>query len=167
MTTNMTSRLATAELERITVELAEAREDVALLERLKSAVDRVSRLAAEQDKAIKARDKALAAEAKAEEQSRFGGINDLVVTDNTPDEHVLRSGFTITYTKPAWNGRASVPKAHSVGGFGALHPDVFRYLIERCPERIPAKIMALAPDNPVAAFNRYFVSLKRGYVTSK
>jgi hypothetical protein len=51
---------------------------------------------------------------------------------------------------------------HSRGGFGALPPAVLDYLIEKCPERIPAKIMALAPDNPRQAFNRYFMGLKRG-----
>ena len=164
MTTNMTTRIASAELERIACELELAREAVALLERLKSAVDRVARLTVEQERAVRARDKALAAEAKAQEQSRFGSISNLTVTDDTPNEHLVRSQFTISYTKPAWNGRASVPKNHSAAGFGVLPPDVFAYLIERCPERIPAKIMALAPDNPEAAFKRYFVALKRGHV---
>jgi hypothetical protein len=39
---------------------------------------------------------------------------------------------------------------------------VLDYLIEKCPDRIPAKIMALAPDNPRDAFSRYFAGLKRG-----
>jgi hypothetical protein len=35
-------------------------------------------------------------------------------------------------------------------------------LIERCPDRIPGKIMALAPDKPREAFGRYFAGLRRG-----
>jgi hypothetical protein len=161
-------RVATADanLTRIRLELASAEEDVALLERLKSAVGRVERLTAEQAKAIKERDKLTAAEARADKAARFAGISDVTVTESpeTVREHALRASFTITWTKPVWDGRASLPARHSIGGFGALPPDVLQYLIENCPDRIPAKIMALAPDNPREAFGRYFRGLKRGCI---
>ena len=51
---------------------------------------------------------------------------------------------------------------HSRNSFGALPPDVREYLIDQRPDLIPAKITALAPDNPREAFARYFVGLKRG-----
>jgi hypothetical protein len=158
------NRIAAAELERITVELNEANADLALLERLKSAADRVKRLTAEQDKATKSRDKAVAAEAKAADDARFAGISDVQVTCNTPDEHVVRSSFTINYVRLTWNGYLTAPMEHSVTGFGCLPPDVLDYLIERRPDRIPAKIMALAPDSPREAFRRYFASLRRGHI---
>lgn len=167
MTTNTDrSLIATAELARITADLDAALEDVALLERLKSAADRVSRLTAEKEKAIKARDKALSAEAKAAEENHFARISDVDVTEHpeTVPENVIRSSFTITYTRLTWDGWASRPAQHSVTGFGILPPDVLEYLIERRPERIPPKIMALAPDNPRDAFRRYFSSQRRGFI---
>jgi hypothetical protein len=167
MTDNNTrSLMAAADLERITVELDVAREDLALLERLKSAQDRLNRLTADHAKATKELDKARAADAKAAKAARFAGISDLTVTESpdTVREHVLRADWTIGWTSPTWDGRCTLPTRHSIGGFGALPPDVFQYLIECCPERIPAKIMALAPDNPRAAFHRYFTGLKRGSI---
>jgi hypothetical protein len=167
MTTNMTSRIATAKLERITAELIEARADVAMLERLKSANDRVARLTAEQEKAIKARDKVLAAETKANDERRFASISNVSVTDGkTAAENVVRSTFTITYSKPAFDGRSTRVREHTCEGFGPLPPEVLDYIIEKRPDLIPAKIMALAPDSPRDAFRRYFVALRRGYVAA-
>lgn len=167
MTTNMTSRIAAAELERITAELTEARADVAMLERLKSANDRVARLTAEQEKAIKARDKALAAETKANDERRFASISNVSVTDGkTAAENVVRSTFTITYSKPAFDGRSTRVREHTCEGFGPLPPEVLDYIIEKRPDLIPAKIMALAPDSPRDALRRYFVALRRGYVAA-
>jgi hypothetical protein len=167
MTNNCNRSLAAAaELDRINTELKAALDDFALLERLKSATDRVKRLTAEQEKAIKERDKALAAEAKAAEASRFADIREVTVTEHpeTVREHVLRANYTIKYVRLTWDGRTSAPAQRSADGFSALPSDVMDYLIERRPERIPAKIMALAPDRPRDAFNRYFASLRRGHV---
>jgi hypothetical protein len=164
--TTTTSRAIAVDLGRISLELAEARADVALLERLKSANDRVARLTSEQEKAIRARDKALAAEAKAEEASRFANISNVSVTDNVPAENVVRSAFTITYSRPVWDGRTSRHAEHTVESFGALPPEVLDYIIEKRPEVVPAKIMALAPDCPRDAFRNYFVSTRRGYVVA-
>jgi hypothetical protein len=158
------SLIAAAELERIAADLHAACEDVALLERLKSAKDRVTRLTAEQEKVTKERDRALAAEAKAADAARFAGISDVSVTDGSPNENVLRSDFTITYTKPYWDGRETRQKQQSATSFGSLPADVLAYLMDKRPDLIPAKIMALAPDDPKAAFGCYFVSLKRGHV---
>ena len=101
---------------------------------------------------------------KSRSSARFAGITDVLVTENpeTQREHVLRASFTIHWTKPTWDGRTSRPMEHSIVGFSALPPDVLDYIIESCPERIPAKIMALAPDYPREAFRTYFAGLKRG-----
>jgi hypothetical protein len=163
MTDNNTrSLMAAADLDRITVELDVAREDLALLERLKSAHDRVNRLTTEREKAIKERDRALAAEAKAVKAKRFAGITDLRVSETHTGEHVLRSSWTIQWTKPAWDGRATLPRQHSCEGFGGLPTDVFDYLIEERSDLIPAKIMALDPSDARKAFHRYFLGLRRG-----
>lgn len=162
------SRIAAAELARITAELDDARADVALLERLKSATDRVARLTAEHQKATAARAKALAAEAKANDERRFAGISDVSVAvhPKTTGENVVRTNWTITYTSPAWDGRVTRLMEHSVESFGALRPEVLDYIIEKRPDLIPSKIMALAPDSPRDAFRRYFVSVRRGYVAA-
>ena len=168
--TNNTDRglAASAELDRIAAELIEAQADLDLLERLKSAADRVARLTAEHEKGTKALAKAKATEAKAAEASRFAHISDINVTEHpeTVREHVLLASFTISYTRVAWDGRRSVPAQHSVTGFGILPPDVLDYLIDRQPNRIPAKIMALAPDNPRDAFRCYFASQRRGFIVA-
>lgn len=158
------SKMAAADLARINAELDVARDDLTLLERLKSAQDRVNRLTTEQAKASKELDRALTAEAKASKDARFAMIANVTVAESpeTVREHVLRAYWTIRWTKPTWDGRANRPTEHSIGGFSALPPDVMAYLIEKCPERIPGKIMALAPDNPREAFRRYFQGLKRG-----
>lgn len=161
--TSRSSFAIAAELSSITAELDVARADMALLERLKSAADRVSRLTIEQEKTNVALEAAKAREGKANEDARFAGITELTITDRTPDANVVRSTFKITYVRPKWDGRSTYPQHHKASGFGLLDRDVLKYIIERCPDRIPQKIMALAPDNPRLAFDRYFVGVRRGY----
>lgn len=167
MTTKMTSRDASVELNRIAAELHAAMEDVALAERLKTALDRVKRLTAEQQKVTDIRNRAILAEIKADEESRLAGISDVSVTCSPNSEHesVLRSSFTLHYTRPAWDmySQRSLPRAHSVG-LTAAPSEVIEYLITRCPERIPQKILDLAPDNPAEAFRQYRLGLRRGYI---
>ncbi len=162
------ARVADETLSLITTNLNDALEDVTLLERLKSAEDRAKRLTAEQDRATKERTKAHAAEAKAVEEGRFTGISDVQVKEspNTVHENVVRSGFTVSYASPTWDGYESRPTRHSRDGFGLLPSIVLDYIIEKRPELIPAKIMALAPDSPSEAFRRYFLSIRRGYVAA-
>jgi len=163
--TKPNSIMLKADLERIEADLEIALADVALLERLKSAQDRVARLTAEQDKTTKAKDKALTAEAKAHQDRRFAGLQDVSVDDRTPYENVVRSQFVITYSRPSWNGRSNPLTQHERSSFGSLPPEVLDYIIEKRPDVIPAKIMALAPDSPVDAFRSYFVSTRRGFVS--
>jgi hypothetical protein len=128
----------------------------------------VARLTAERDKATKERDKALAAEAKSAEANRFAQNSDVQGTEHpeTVREHVLHASWTIHWTKPTWNGRTSAPTQHSVTGFGIVPPDVLAYLMDKRPDLIPSKIMALAPDNPRDAFRRYFASQRRGFIVA-
>lgn len=163
--TKITSAVLAADIERITADLEQAHADIALLERLKSATGRVSRLTTELEKAKAARTKALTAEAKANDERRFASISNVSVSaGDTENENVLRSTFTINYSRPAWDGRTTRVREHSTVGFGALPPEVLDYIIEKRPELIPAKIIALAPDSPRDAFRRYFVSMRRGFV---
>lgn len=164
MTETNSARSLRAELASIESELSLALDDVALLERLKGANDRASRLTAERDKLAAALNKEQAKQAKADEANRFAGISNVSVADNTPAESVTRTSFTIRYTAPRWNGFASLPTEIEVAGFGVLPPDVLAYLIEKRPDLIPGKIKALAIDDPRQAFGRYFLALSRGYV---
>jgi hypothetical protein len=168
-TTIARSEIAAAELERITSDLNVALDDQALLERLKSAADRVKRLSAEKAKAVTVREKALAEEAKAAEVQRFAGLSDIQVTEsiNTEREHVLNTNFTISYVRPTWDmyAQEALPRQHTVNGFRMLPHDVLDFLIERHPERIPAKIRCLA-DDPADAMAIYFAGLRRGYLTA-
>jgi hypothetical protein len=156
-----------ANLARIAAELEEARQDVTLLERLKSAQDRAKRLTAEQDRVIAERDKAQAAEAKARNAERFKGLSDLRIAETPPATGggVLHNSYVIRYTRPAWDMHAqeSLPQTHEVSGFIGLPDDVFDWIIDRHPSAIPASIRALA-DDPREAFKAYFMGLRRGYL---
>lgn len=152
----------------IEVALREAEQDVALLERLSGAEARVKALTADLAKAKSAEEKATAARVQAAYDARFADLSDIRVIDTTPDEGVLRSGFTITYTRTAYDmdRQENVPSPISISGFGGLPDNVFAFLQERHPDRIPEKIMSLAPGDPTEAFNRYFRGLRRGYVAA-
>ncbi|WP_029868159.1 hypothetical protein [Sphingomonas sp. UNC305MFCol5.2] len=168
-TTKITAAQASAALAQISADLVQAEQDLALLERLKSAGDRVKRLTADRAKAVGDRDTALAVERKAREDARFKDLSDLrVVEVGKTDEGVLRSAWTINYTRIAYDmdsGR-NVPQPVAISGFGGLPDNVFALLIEQHPDRIPAKIMALAPNDPKEAFARYFRGLTRGFIAA-
>ncbi|MBA3678494.1 MAG: hypothetical protein H0W74_14020 [Sphingosinicella sp.] len=158
---------AASNLFRVMQELSEAQADVALLERLKGAEARVKRLTAEQQTAVAEQDAAMTAEAEAAEAAKFQGFTDITVKDKRPAEsNVLTSTFQITYTRLTFDmdANASVPMPHTCNGFGELPNLAFDYLVDKYPQRIPAKIMALAPGEPREAFKRYFMGLKRGYL---
>lgn len=158
---------ANVNLRTLAAELDEARQDVALLERLKAAPDRLKRLTADYGKAVAAHEKIKAAAEKAASEARFKGLSDIKVTDTTPRDNVLRTGFTITYIRMAYDIDAgqSISQPTTVTGFASLPDNVFAFLVERHPAQIPAKIMALAPDDPKEAFARYFRGLSRGYIS--
>jgi len=93
-------------------ELAEARQDVALLLRLKDAEDRVKRLIPEYEKALAADEKteaakveAAAAKEQAARDARFAGLTDLRIVEvaDKLGSGVLSSSFRITYKQLAWN----------------------------------------------------------------
>lgn len=108
-----------------------------------------------------------AAQEKLDNDARFAGLSGITVTDKTPDETTLRSSFEITYVSLIYDmyANASLPVPSTVVGFDALPEHVLAYLLERHPEQIPAKIIRLAA-NPADALNRFFMGLKRGYLTA-
>lgn len=169
-TTDLTQHRIDAEVElhRIAEELSRAKQDAEIFARLKAAPDLVKRLGPLLSTAQDALTVATAAERQALEEARFANLLDIDVRVNrqTADEHVLRASFEITYTRLAWSDveGANVPTKGHANGFSELPDDIFAYLISKHPGKIPAKIMALAPGDPEAAFDRYFVALRRGFI---
>lgn len=167
-TLTISAAQAAINLTRISVELEETQKDLALLERLKSAPDRAKRLIVEQEKALIANDKAIAALASAEKDARFNGIKDLIVVDRTPDLAVMRSTFEITFTSPVFDmySQRSEPKSQTFNCFAALPDNVLAYLLEVHPSKLPNKITSIYPGDPKIAFERYFRGLQRGYLSA-
>lgn len=157
-------------LSKLARELDEARRDVALLQRLQEAQKRVEAASAAYENAKDAEERTAAEKAKAEHEARLDEISDLRVTESADPKGcgVLGSSFRITYTRPSWDHslNRTVPKRVEVNGFGALCPPVLQYLIERAPEQIPASVMTLAPSDPEAALQRYFVGRRRGWISA-
>lgn len=114
---------------------------------------------------------ALATEAEAERQARLAGFGTIAVTVAYPSNYqgnLLRAIFTIEYTRLQYNMacRTAVMQPHKLIGFSALPGDALAYLVEKCPEAIPAEIASLAPGDPWEAFRRYFLALRRGRLDS-
>jgi len=159
---------AATNLLQITADLAGAKADAAVYARLKAANTRVETVAEAQTKALAEQDAALSAEATAKAAARFANISGIEILDSTPDEHVLGTSFRITYTSGRYDmyGGKSVQIPTSSTGFNSIPSLVLAYLIEVHPEKVPSKIMALAPGNPNAAFEAYFAGLRRGCLIS-
>lgn len=164
------SRVADERLTRVTAELTAAQDDVALLERLSGAQARVKSLLLEQETAMEEAEAARAAQQAQREEARFAGLIDVNVTKRdtpgSPSASVTRAQFVITYTRSDYDFQTggNRPTEHSATGFMAVPDNVFAFLIAKHPEKIPPEIMALCPGNPTAAFERYFMALRRGYV---
>ena len=166
-----TAKLATREelvdrIENLTAELAQARADVALLERLKNAEANATRCARELDAAQTALADAIADEVSAQRRATFSTIESIEIRDVAPEETVLRSAFSIRVTRKCFDSMAgtNVSKMSSFDGFGVLPPEVMEYLVREKPEVIPAKIAALVPGDPEGAFEAYFTGRRRGYL---
>lgn len=161
----MTTTLAT-----ITADLEAAREDLALLERLNSAPARVAQLTTEQELAQAAHDKAQAEAQKAASAARFDGLKSIEVADVTSananvGDGVLWRSFRITVTKLAYHmSTQPVEEKQVYNGFETVPANVFAFLIEKHPAKIPPPIAALAPGDPYRAFDEFFISKQRGYI---
>lgn len=141
--------------------IEKAKADVALLNRLNSAADRLAALTTLQANIIIEQGLIHDRAAKARQDAAFAKYSSVDISDKYPDENVIRSSFEISYTVSSWNGRESVPKRVTSTGLLCLPDDLLAYLIEKHPSKIPAKIAQLAAD-PYDAFDRYFVGMKRG-----
>ena len=167
-TLKISAAQAATDVTRISDELEEAQMDLALLERLKNAPDKVKRLIAEQEKAIAAHKKAVDALNRAKKDARFVGLGEITVRDLRVDLGLLKSTFEITYINSVYDShtRESEPKSFTVLGFPALPDHVLHYLLEANPSKIPHKITSLYPSDPKIAFERYYRGLNKGYISA-
>lgn len=158
---------AAASVDRLNKAISDAQMDVVLYARLRDAETRLKRLTGERLTAVSLRDSLALSEAKAAAATRFATFGDIKVTDRTPNESALNSSYSITYSRKSHDPYANdnVPKSTTVTGFASLPPLVLEYLIVKKPAAIPAKIAALAA-NPEDAFKRYFMGLRRGFLSS-
>src|SRR5690606_22027341 len=85
--------LSMTDLHTVTAELAQAQADLALLQRLTTAAERVERLTADHAKAQAAHDKAAEDAAAAAREARFNGLSNFRVSDITPAD-ARDSGLT-------------------------------------------------------------------------
>ena len=165
MTTTTQNRAElVATVERIATELQDARQDVALLQRLKAAEADTKRLSFELSTAQDELAEALTADFQTQQNAKFASFLDITVTE-TGAVAGLHRAFNITVKRLSFNGYENIPQEHTFGGFRALPSDALHYLIEKHPERIPASITDLAPNDPYAAFDAYFTGLRRGFLS--
>lgn len=167
-TLQISAAQAAIDLTRISAELEATQQDLALLERLKGAPDREKRLLVDQEKALAAHKKAVDAIACAKKDARFVGLGEITVRDLRVDLGLLSSTFEITYINSVYDSRTgqSEPKSFTVIGFPALPDNVFTYLLEANPTKIPHKITSLYPSDPKIAFERYYRGLNKGYLSA-
>ena len=154
-------------LSKIAQQLDDARRDLDQQKRLQTAQSRVDALTVEYDAAVAQEDVDATAKALADREAQYAGITDVTVRDATPavaGDGLLHRSFAITTTRPTYdsNTRQNPVKQSTVRGFHAVPYGSMLFLIDKRPENIPAAVMALAPDNPTLAFQRYAMARQRG-----
>ena len=159
-----------AEVTRLQSELATAEQDIALLLRLKSAEASANRLREELATATAEQAKAGADAEEAARKARMAHFLDITISDTGLNDgiNLVRTSFPISITKLAYDSMRNVTEPQTyefLGGLQNLPPDALEYLVNERPEAIPGRILALAPGDPEAALERYFVAVQRGYVS--
>ena len=148
--------------------LQQAEQDAARWRQLSGATDLAAALRKEYERATAAQAKADAAADKDAAAARFAGFGSIGVKQGEGGKEgsgLLGLPFTITWMALEYDmySKMSLPREHSAAGFETLPQPVLAYLIERHPLQIPASILDLAPGDPEAAFERYFIGKRRGY----
>lgn len=143
--------------------IEQAKADVALLDRLNGAADRLAALSTLQANIIVEQGLIHERAAKARQDAAFAKFSTVDISDKYPEENVIRSSFEVSYTVKSWDGRQELPKRVTMTGLLCLPEGLLEYLIVKHPSKIPAKIAQLAAD-PYDAFERYFVGMSRGHL---
>lgn len=145
---------------RVQADLARAAADVALYERLKAAHVLHKRLHAHLDELTQQ----LAGASKPPESN----IKDVRISVDDHDGNILRSTYTVSVTRPVYNYRThgTDDVVARLQGLQRLPDDVTAWLIQH-PSRIPAAILALAPNDAADALHQFRAALRRGYFTGE
>lgn len=164
MNDTKSSHQLAADLQRLTADLQQAEQDLEFYNRLKAAAMQVKNLPG-QITALKAElADARSREANAAYEARMARFIDISVTETEGLGSLLHAIFTVYVTR--WGSDPRTLELTQITSKGCsldqLTPDVMEYLLTKCPERIPAAILALA-DNPADAINEYVRAKKRGY----
>jgi hypothetical protein len=154
----------------ITAELAAAKSDVALLQRLKDAEANADRLT---DELASLHDSAAKVQCNvdnAKRQEAFARIRNMSITAITPTDNpnasLLQTRFAVSYETVAYDSgtRCTVWRVANAPNINHLPNEALAYLTEAKPELIPAGIMALAPDSPTQAIRTFIQGIRRGYL---
>jgi hypothetical protein len=151
--------------------LAEKRIDAATFKRMSEAAKDTAQLAKELSAANEEQATLALAETQAEKAAVYARFREMTVTVRTPEGETpsaIGSRYNITYEQLAYDihTRRSDFAQRTVNGFAALGDEAYDYLIECKPEAIPLAIIDLAPGDPREAFGRYFIAMRRGYLSS-
>lgn len=160
-----------AELSELALLLKQARDDVALYERMTKAKAEAARIVREADALTAKLSEVSAAEHKRERDvlfSQFGGIEVAYSHGRLHDpDSVLHAIWTITYKRLRYDPhtRQNVMTEHTANSFQLLPSDVYTYLMEAKADALPSLITDLCPGDPHKAMERYFLACSRGYLT--
>lgn len=158
-----------ARIATLLAELTEASKDLALMKRLKLAEANVDRLANELEETRALLPATIADEYVAQREALFSGFHSVSVEDKSAaSAHVLHKAFAITVKRivTQFETGDNLLTDFTYNGFEAMPQETYLYLLERQPSAIPSSIMALAPNDPQAAFAIYFVGKRRGYLSA-
>lgn len=154
-----------AERGRLAGELDVAQQDIALLLRLKAADGNAKRLGELLTAADEKLAAALADEAAVARGARLGKFQSITVKDEQ-DGNLVNSTFRATVTSLAFDPNRYENVAQTrTEHLRELAPDALEFLATEQPDAIPSRIMSLAPGEPAEALNRYFIALRRGFVS--
>ncbi|WP_088190900.1 hypothetical protein [Sphingobium sp. Z007] len=167
MTDNTNSVAIAADIEILRSNLAKVHAMIDLIG--KPAITAAEQISNALETAKRKFDDAISREATEQRLARLAGFRDVRVSYPLDAESLLRTPFTIIYTKETWDVKLgmSVPKEHAVSGFGMLDVDAYEYLMTVRPDAIPTEIKALVPDDPQAAMSTYLLAHARGYFKGK
>ncbi|HEX7820503.1 MAG TPA: hypothetical protein VF463_07770 [Sphingobium sp.] len=170
MTDAITSADIRAELAANSLALGQARDDMALYERLTGAKSAFARRVKQADDLTDKLAKTLETEAKAARDALFKNLANLRITETVLDPKaatsILNTRYTITYTTPIWDGFDSVSTTVTKAGFGSLDANVTEWLLSKHADKIPSSILALVPGDPRDALDAYRLALGRGFLKS-
>lgn len=144
-------------ISRVQTELAQAEKDVAFYEQLKEAHSRRKKLHAHLEE--------LQQQLAEASKPKASNIKDVRISVESREGNILRETYHVSITRAVHNYRTHGTDdvtTMQVGLLG-LPVDVVSWLADHT-DRIPAGVIALAPDNAREALRKFAAALRRGYL---